>query len=614
MPLPIAQVVVGLPVEGPFDYSLGKRLNNDASLGTRVKVIFNKQLKLGVIVGFKEKSSFKNLNSILSVLDHFPSLDKNALKLTKDLSEYYGCSWGEAIEAYLPPALRTFQKFGFIGEECEQPVDKKSENILVHDAAGYKRWPFIFEQIQNTLDRGEGVIWLVPETAYLKEILIKLQRCLKYSLPIAVLDKKFKTKKELEQWQNIKEGKIHLVLGTRSAVFSPVRSLGLIVICEEEHAAYRQEQTPHYHVGYVCHLRSQLEQCSLLWVSSVPSVELFEQAQRKKWTNVTFSSDHPASMHAIDMSNYKPRKSFLSFPLQNAMEEALKTRKKILLFLNRRGFSTLTRCEHCGFIIKCQRCDTPLIYLYVQKMMLCRYCQKKNLLPKICPSCQKSYLRSTGTGVEKLESEIARIYPGAGIVSYDKESRGVPKESDITIATQAILKEENWTAAVVGMIDFDAQLNHPDFRCAHKAFFLLIRLRQMATEKFFVQTRLLGHYCLKAAAEMDFNFFYKEELRLRKELGLPPFRALLLLKLRGLKEETVLERSQTFFEELNVCKQGDMEISDPYPDAIVKLRDQYRYNIMLKGETSPQLLMLAKTVLKSFKRKRGVIVSIYVDP
>ena len=113
---------------------------------------------------------------------------------------------------------------------------------------------------------------------------------------------------------------------------------------------------------------------------------------------------------------------------------------------------------------------------------------------------------------------------------------------------------------------------------------------------------------------MDFNFFYKEELRLRKELGLPPFRSLLLLKLRALKEETVLERSQALFEKLNACKQGDMEISDPYPDAIVKLRDQYRYNIMLKGETSPKLLMLAKTVLKGFQRKRGVIVSIYVDP
>lgn len=612
----IAQVVVGLPVEGPFDYSIGKEFRDCIAVGKRVRVIFNRKSKMGIVVGFKQKSLFKRLNPILSVLDVFPSLDTNALKLTKSFSEHYGCSWGEAIETYLPNFLRTFQKSDFIEKngEISAPVNKPVENILVHDASGHKRWPFLLDKIQSVLDRGEGVIFLVPEISYAKEIILRLEANLKCPPPLVVLDKKLKASEESRKWQSIKEGKIRLVIGSRSAVFAPVRSLGLIVIYEEEHPGYRQEQTPHYHVHPICRMRRELEKCSLLWVSRAPSVELWQEARSKRWEKVSFLSDYPALMHTIDMSNYAPRHSRISFPLQNFIQEAVKNNKRVVLFLNRRGFTTLTRCEHCGLIIKCERCDTPLIYFYSKKIMICRYCQAKKPMPKFCPSCQKSYLRSTGTGTEKLESEIARFYPQAKIFCYDKENQALPPDCHIIIATQAILKEEKLEACVAAVMDFDAQLNHPDFRCAHKAFASLIRLRQLAGERFVVQTRLPDHYCLKAASQMDFESFYREELHLRKELGLPPFKSLLLLKIRGFSEETVLDQSQTLFKELEAHRPAGIEISDPYPEEIIKLRGQYRYNIMLKCKSSSRLLVLVKSILKKLRRKKGTIVTMYVDP
>ncbi len=612
----IVQVVVGLPVEGPFDYSIGTQFSDSVAVGQRVKVLFNRHPRLGVIVGFKQKSPFKKLNPIVSVLDAPPSLDQNALQLTRSLSQYYGCSWGEAIETYLPNSLRMFQKLDFVKRTTDtpRPVNKIAKNILVHDVTGDKRWPFLFSEIQNTLDQGEAVIFLVPEIAYVKGIVLKLQANLKCFPAVAALNKKLKPNEELGQWKNIKEGKIRLVVGSRSAVFAPVSALGLIVIYEEEHSSYRQEQMPHYHVHAVCEWRSQLEKCSLVWVSRAPSVELWKEAKAKKWERISFLPDHTASMYTIDMSNYGPKHSRISFPLQNFIQEALAKGQKVILYLNRRGFTTFTRCEHCGLIIKCERCDTPLIYFYAKKIMICRYCQAKKILPKICPQCQKAYLRSMGSGTEKLESEIARFYPQAKIFCYDKENQVLPQDCHIIIATQAILKEEKLEAYVVAVLDFDAQLNHPDFRSAHKAFATLIRLRQFAREKFLVQTRLPDHYSLKAASKMDFDFFYKEELYLRKELGLAPFKSLLLLKIRGVQEQSVVDQSQILFEELEARRSKEIEISEPYPEGIIKLRGQYRYNIMLKASSSGQLLKLVKGVLKKFKRKKGIIVTIYVDP
>ncbi len=612
----IAKVVVGLPVDGPFDYRIGADLLGCIAVGQRVYVSFNRRNRVGFVVGTAERSSFKRLNPVLTLLDKGPVLDASALALAKAVKDHYGCSLGEAIEACLPPALR-HDKVSVSSVSAPATATegsaKKNKMILIHDRTRHKRWPLIVENIKTAVDQGRRVIVLVPEMAFIPGTVSILKGALACSM--VVLDKKLTPKKECEQWEKIKNGDYCVVVGVRSAVFAPVPNLGLIVIDDEENEAYKQEQTPHYHAGEVAQMRANIEQCQVIFSSSVPSAEIWEKAKREKWETTVLDADNDGQVQVIDMANYNPGKtSILSFPLQNAMQKTLEIGGKVLLFMNRRGFSTRTHCQQCGFIVKCERCNVNLSYLYSKKTMVCRHCNFKRELPKVCPQCNGSYLQSTGIGVEKLESNVARFYPGARIQRYDSENEVFIKNADIMIATGAVFRRhEQWTVPLVAMLDFDGQMHHHDFRSGQKAFSLLIHLKQLASEKFLIQTRMGDSYCLKAIKTMDFNKFYREELKLRKELELPPYRHLVALGLRGKMEDVVFEKANDLFDRLKEKSSKGIDLSDPHPDATPKLRDQYRYTILLKGRSVKSILTLIKSALKDFK-KRNIIIAVNVDP
>lgn len=613
----IAQVVVGLPVEGPFDYSVPPALMDKVAVGQRVCVLFNRRQRLGIITGFKSRSPFKRLNPVLSCLDSPPLLDEKALIFTKELSAYYACSWGEAIETWLPPALRASRPL-----EWTPPVPGAAPEgssftkniILLHDKSFDKRWPIILEMVRKILDVGRGVIFLVPETAMIDPTVARLAKIV--SAPISVLDKKASPTKELESWLALREGKARVVVGTRSAVFAPAADPGLVVIYEEENTAYKQEQTPHYDARSLARIRAGVENCSVLYVSSAPSAETWEQARKEKWERITCEAERLSAIQIVDMTNYNPQKtSVLSFPLQNAIRDTLAQKGKVVLLMNRKGFTTRTHCQQCGFTVKCERCNVNLTYLYSRKVMVCRHCNFKADLPKVCPQCRGGYLRSSGTGTEKLESEVARLYPQARVGRFDTNSKSFPRQADIVITTKAVLREQGTIdASLVGVINFDAELYHLDFRSGHHAFALLVRLRQLAAQKLLVQTRMMDNYALQTARKNDFNGFYKKELGLRKELGFPPYRHLVAIGVRGVEEDFVFEQAKELFARMEKDHSPQVEISDPHPDVNPKLRDKYRFTILLKGRLVKSILAFVRKTLKGFAKKRNTIVTINVDP
>ncbi len=641
-PKKIAQVVVGLPVEGPFDYVLPVELHKKACVGTRVKVSFHYQKKQGVIVGFGSKSKFKNLKSIESLLDEKPLLSSSLLTLTKRLSQYYGCSWGEAIEAVLPALLRKGKsllsfpnvsvgnpdevKTGFKlvftrpptktfgGDSSEINPKKKSEVTLLHDLSRSDRWPFLVGKVQETLNRGQEIIFLVPELSMIEAVLSKLRAAI--NVPIAVFDKKMTPKKELEQWLSIQAGVISIVVGSRSAVFAPVKNLGLIIVVDEENSAYKQEQSPFYHAREVVLMRSSIEKSSVIFVSSSPSLELWQQVLKKKMRLIFFPAQKLGQVIPVDLTNFNARKtSLISFPLRNHIEKTLLQGGKVILFMNRRGFSLLTRCYSCGYTFKCFRCDVNLSYSYAKKKMICRHCHAAIEAPSVCPKCRNTHLRSLGTGIEKLESELARIFPHAKLATYDKDTQELPRGFDILVATQAVLRiQEEVPAQLIGCIHIDSELNRHDLRAAEHTFALLVRLRLWARDKLVVQTRLLDNECIQAALKMDFKNFYKKELSARRELGFPPFAHLVALNLRSMKEETVLQQAYDFYTELGKILPREIDMLEPQPDVVPKLRDKYRFTIMLKGKSVKQILAFIKNGLKQFKRKSTVTLTINVDP
>lgn len=675
----IAQVIVGLPVEGPFDYSVGKSLRDKIAPGQRVRILFNRRVRMGIVVRLKQSSPWsktsrgktRKLNPILSILDDCPALDAGALKLTDALGRYYGCSWGEAAEAWLPAALRTARDLRFTpgGEGMDGTREALSarKDVLLHDKSPDKRWPFILETVSQTSQEGRGIIFLVPEAALVEPV---LQRLNEISCPAIGFDKKASPARELEQWIKVREGKATVVVGTRSAIFAPVLHLGLIVIYEEEHMAYKQEQSPHYQAHTLAEMRSQIEGCSLLYVSSAPSAETWHKTgnrarvaqgvarqAKERWTKITCEPDHLCGIQLVDMTNYNPqRTSILSFPLQSAIQETLTAQGRVVLFMNRKGFSTRTRCPQCGWTLQCPRCNVNLTYLYASKRMVCRHCSFKTELPKTCPNCVGSYLRSSGTGIEKLESEAARLYPYARISRYDRESVKFPAEADIVIATQAVLSgltelaagrslsltsgdegpvltsgggsalggraAEGFTTArrgafpvtLIAVMNFDAELHHMDFRGAHRAFALLVHLRHLASKKLLVQTRMPDNYCLKAVLRGDFEEFYRQELQCRRELGFPPYSHLAAVGVRGRDEGRVFAQARDLFDCLKKHTSKGVDVLDLHPDVIPKLRDKYRLTILLKGRSVKDILASAQPVIKDFQRRRDIVITLNVDP
>lgn len=234
---------------------------------------------------------------------------------------------------------------------------------------------------------------------------------------------------------------------------------------------------------------------------------------------------------------------------------------------------------------------------------------------KICPQCKSSYLRYSGTGIEKLESEAARLFPEARICSYEAENKQLPVDYDILIATQAISKHRSdLKADLVAVISFDSEINHLDFHSGQRAFALLVDLRLMAKKKLLVQTRVAENYCLDRARDFDLKTFFRDELKQRKELSLPPFSHILKISLRGKSEERVFDQIHLLCAKLKEQAQGtDLIVQDSLSELIPKLRGQYRFFVQIKGKSVKKMIRFLQKVLKSFKKKSGIIVSIDVE-
>jgi len=612
----IVKVVVGLPIEGPFDYWVDETLRAQIAVGKRVRIPFGGRKRIGYVVGQADKSRFPGgrLKPIFSVIDATPILNDELLQLTREVSIYYGCSWGEAIETSLPKALRSGMTIdlpvteNFLGQKTSL-----HQIILLQDLNRKQGWDFLSENIRQSIAAGQDVIVLVPEITVLNFMAEMLK---KISDKVIILDRKLAAKEELNNWlmAGAKEAKI--VLGTRSAVFAPVHHLGLMVVIEEDHQSYKQEQSPFYHGRDVALMRAGKNDCRVILENCAPCPEVWWQAKKGTMKLLSFSTEKSAGMQIVDMTDYKSRKSVLiSVPLRNAIEKTVRAEGKVILFLNRKGFSTMTKCPQCQFILQCPRCETNLSYLYAQKKMTCGRCNYRADLPELCPQCRSSYLRSSGIGIEKLESELARIFPKYRLGLYDRDTKNLPVQFDILIATQAILRLQNqFSVELIGAIHMDSELNHPDFRSAHKTFSLLIQLRQMTKEKFIVQTRLPENYCFKSAAKMDFKGFYREEIKFRRQLGLPPFNHLVSIIVRAAQEKAAFEQVNIFYRKMQDTLKRGIMVTEPQPDVMPKLRGKYRFMILVKGKSAEKILSFVRTSLKGIKRKSGAIISVNVDP
>ena len=664
-----AQVVLGLPVDKPFTYSIPEDFKRAIQIGQRVEVPFGQRLLIGYIVGFRDKAPFREVKPLKSILDEMPLLDKQMLQLTRGVADYYCASWGEVIEASCPANVRKRKRPIPAAElpSAAQPIEssqRQKEHLLsppqkwalglitksikkgshriflLHGITASGKTEVYLQAIKAVLAQGKRAIVLVPEIALTPQTVERFK--LRFGEKVALMHSGLSAGERARQWQMAKLGQAQIVIGARSAVFAPLKKLGLIVVDEEHETTYKQsDSSPRYHAREVASLRAKLAGAVVILGSATPSLESFYNAKKGRIKLLTLPErvtkrDLP-EVAIIDMRKEiaarKRRINIFSRALEVKIREILRKREQAILFLNRRGFSTFISCPKCGYVAKCKRCNISLTYHYATKRLICHYCNYSIEPPQICPQCASSYLRYFGLGTEKVESELHRLFPQARISRMDTDVTAKRdahtkiltafKEGkiDILIGTQMVAKGLDFPrVSLVGVISADTALNLPDFRSGERTFNLLTQVggragRGEAEGKVIIQTYVPEHYAIDASITHNYYQFYRREIKSRRALTLPPFAHLINLTLRGHSQEKVRQVACDLSLRLKRRKaNGKLEVLGPAPAAISRVRGNFRWNVLLKSEKAGSIARLLKRTLRDFRRYRGIQLNVDVDP
>ena len=485
---------------------------------------------------------------------------------------------------------------------------------LIHDLDGEARWDIYTSRIKESLEKKLSVIVLLPD---IPEV-IKARDILKQRLEIDAQILYRKQPKELEEWLKTGSSDTKLIIGTRSAVFAPLNNLGLVIIDEEDDFVYKQDQVPHYHAREIAFMRARLDQAKVILGSRSPSLESFylTMKQKAEYTVIPRKNDFP-EIKIVDTRHLpfqdRKRKALFSRLLEDAVYAVLNEKGKTLLFLNRKGFATQASCITCGKMLKCPRCNINLVYHFKEDLLACHYCNFKMPAPKICPECNSGYIRFSGAGTEKIESELSRIFPQVRIKVCEDKKIDL-EAADIFIATSSVIKRKNIVFDLIGVLGIDNALNRVDFRATEKVFGLLAGLLNLTRKRMLIQTSSPGHHSFQALLKKDAGYFYEEELKQRRQLGFPPYKHMVVVKLRGKKEDRIKEAAESLFDRLTGAnKKEGIEITSVNPAYPAKLRGNYYWQVLIRSGNVLKVNKFLKNNLKDF-RHSGIIVTVDVDP
>ena len=658
------EVAVGLPVRKPFHYKVPASLKEKVEIGKRVWVPFGPRRLVGYITGLVDKPEVEGIREILSVIDEEgPVIDAELLALTKWIAGYYHSSWGEAIEAALPGPLKkgkikTKPRHPLVEEEYEptgnfkptheqdaalrsirESISKGDNDVyLLHGITGSGKTEVYMQSIESALKLGRSAIVLVPEISLTPQAIERFKS--RFGSVVAVLHSRLLESERFLEWKKLRDGTANIAVGARSAIFAPVKNLGLIVIDEEHETSYKQDDAPRYNARDVAIERAKIAGAAVILGSATPSIESFQKAAsgEYKLLKITERIEKRAlpKVDIIDMrqeliDSREPK--IFSRALEHAISQVLNRHGQVMLFMNRRGFSTFINCKKCGYVVTCKYCNVSMTYHFDTKKLNCHYCNYQTDPPEKCPKCKGGDIRYFGIGTQKIESEAARLFPAARIARMDTDAtakRGSHRQIltefkkhkiDILIGTQMIAKGHDFPrVTLVGVVSADTALNLPDFRAGERTFNLLTQVAGRAGRgsepgRVIVQTFSPNHYAIEKSIEHDYVGFFNEEIEFRKELNYPPFTHIVEIKLRGRKEERVIKAAQDLAAVLNLFIAGKpVEMVGPAPEFISKIKGQFRWNLLLKGEDPRIICGFIDKALDNLKGKSGLIISVDVDP
>ena len=486
-------------------------------------------------------------------------------------------------------------------------INSDDKMFLLKGVTGSGKTEVYMKLVERVLLEGKSAIILVPEIALTPQMIERFKG--RFGVNVALFHSKLSDGERFDEWFRVKEGKAKVIVGARSAIFLPAKNLGLIIIDEEHENTYKSEQNPKYQTKEVAEYLSELKGCKVILGSATPSIETYYRALTGEMKLLELNSrvdNKPMPpMKVIDMRNELKggNKSLFSRELFIAIQERLKRKEQIILFLNRRGFSTFVSCRSCGYVFKCDECDISMTY-HKNGLLICHYCGKTKREPRECPKCHSKYVKFFGAGTQRVEEEVKKYFNNAGILRMDvdttRDKHSYERiyntfkngEADILIGTQMVSKGLDFkNVTLVGILAADMSINIPDYRAAERTFQIITQVAGRAGRgdkqgEVLIQTYTPQHYSLQYAVNYDYEGFYEKEFTVRAMMKYPPFGKLLLINGTSKKEELL----KNFMHKITMMIKPlvesclDIEILGPIPCMISKVKENYRWQIVIKGE------------------------------
>lgn len=526
-------------------------------------------------------------------------------------------------------------------EEIEKRLGSHS-SILLHGVTSSGKTEVYFKAIQKVLEQGKNVLFLAPEIALASVLTQRLARRFGTD-KTAIWHSSISDGEKFDVWQKIKNNEIRILAGARSAVFAPLKNIGLIIIDEEHESAYKQTMpAPRYDARKVAQKLAELNGCPLLSGSATPDINTYYYAKNsgnllemKKRYN-----DYPmAKVRVVDMreEHHRANHGVFSRSLVSAIEKNLRDKKQTIILMNRRGFSTYTQCLACGEVIQCPKCAIPLIFHSQTQTLKCHYCEHEEPLVTQCPKCGSDALQNCGTGVQKVELIAQKLFPHCNIVRLDSDSLARKNEHiriledfrngkiDILIGTQMLAKGlDNPNVTLVGVINADNGFNLPDFRSCERGFQLLTQVAGRAGRgdnpgEVYFQTYNPDFFGLETAKQQDYKSFYNTEIEAREDFDYPPFSQIIRVVLSSKNQFRAERSAQEIAMRLNdiVDKRQLTEpvaVLGPNPCVIERLQEYYRFQILIKNKLGEKGRRFILSFLAQIKLPDDIKLTVDVDP
>ncbi len=591
--------------------------NNDIKFNASQEKILellkeNKKVKKEVL----NKISVSSVNALLK---------KNILLEEKEENYRYNLINEEKIKFNLNEEQQKVYKeiFNFINT---------NETFLLYGVTGSGKTNVYMKVIEDVIKNNKTAILLVPEISLTPQI---IKRFTSYFSNIAVLHSGLSDGEKYDEWRKINEGKVNIVIGARSAIFAPLKNIGVIIIDEEHSQTYKQENNPRYNAIDIAKERCKYHNCPLILGSATPSLESFARAKKGVYKLLElknrYNNNSLPKVEIIDMNKeFKKASGYFSNTLIDQIKETLERNEQVILFLNRRGYSSFLTCSSCGYVEKCPNCDISLTYHKSSNMLRCHYCGYATKRKKLCPKCQEEF-KDYGIGTEKVEEELKSLIKDAKIIRMDVDTTTtknahakiinsfLEEKYNILIGTQMIAKGLDFpNVTLVGVLNADIGLNFPDFRSSETTFSLLNQVlgrsgRGNKEGKVLIQTFNPEHYAIAYTKNHDYLGFYNEEMKIRKILKYPPYYYICSIKIIS-KDYNLASKSS--YDVVNYLKQNIKNeiILGPSVCNVFKLNNNYRFQIIIKYKDVNNILEYLTNIEHHYFNKKDIKIEIDFNP